>query len=69
MAKLAYRSERCKGCLLCIDACKVGALRACQKRNALGYETVALDPLACVLCGSCCLVCPDCCFEIREEKP
>lgn len=69
MTALAYRQERCKGCLLCVDACKKHALAPSSATNAQGYQTVAPDPARCVLCGSCYLVCPDCCFEIREDGP
>lgn len=62
-------SERCKGCELCIPACKPDVLRMSESRNTLGVPYPELLP-GCTGCGACLLVCPDFCFEIyRYDEP
>ena len=61
--------DRCKGCELCIPACKPGVLKMSEARNELGVPYPELIP-GCTSCGACLLVCPDFCFEIyRYETP
>jgi 2-oxoglutarate ferredoxin oxidoreductase subunit delta len=61
--------DRCKGCELCIPACKPGVLKMSDGRNELGVSYPELIP-GCTSCGACLLVCPDFCFEIyRYEAP
>ena len=48
--------ERCKGCDLCIDACKPGVLTMTEtKRNAHGYLYPELSP-GCTACHACALI-------------
>jgi 2-oxoglutarate ferredoxin oxidoreductase subunit delta len=56
-------AERCKGCELCIPACKPGVLRMSAKRNSAGYLLPELIE-GCTGCSACLLVCPDFCFDI-----
>jgi 2-oxoglutarate ferredoxin oxidoreductase subunit delta len=61
--------DRCKGCELCIPACKPCVLKMSEARNELGVPYPELIP-GCTSCGACLLVCPDFCFEIyRYEEP
>jgi 2-oxoglutarate ferredoxin oxidoreductase subunit delta len=61
--------ERCKGCELCIPACKPNVLEMSTKRNELGVPYPELVP-GCTSCGACLLVCPDLCFEVyRYDEP
>ena len=61
--------DRCKGCELCIPACKPEVLKMSEARNELGVPYPELIP-GCTSCGACLLVCPDFCFEIyRYEAP
>ena len=56
-------TERCKGCELCIPACKPGVLSMSTRRNQLGVPYPELSP-GCTACNACLLVCPDLCFAV-----
>jgi 2-oxoglutarate ferredoxin oxidoreductase subunit delta len=59
--------ERCKGCELCIPACKPGVLAMSSERNELGVRYPELAP-GCTGCSACLLVCPDFCFEVYQYE-
>jgi 2-oxoglutarate ferredoxin oxidoreductase subunit delta len=62
--------ERCKGCELCIDACKPGVLTMTEiERNAHGYLYPELSP-GCTACHACALICPDFVFQVwKYDEP
>lgn len=62
--------ERCKGCELCIDACKPGVLSmTADRRNDLGYLYPELRP-GCTACHACALICPDFVFQVwKYDEP
>jgi 2-oxoglutarate ferredoxin oxidoreductase subunit delta len=61
--------DRCKGCELCIPACKPGVLEMSTQRNELGVPYPELSA-GCTGCSACLLVCPDFCFEVYQfETP
>lgn len=55
--------EQCKGCELCIAACRPGVLFMSSETNANGYRFPRLEP-GCTACRACRDVCPDYCFEV-----
>ncbi|MBW2244711.1 MAG: 4Fe-4S dicluster domain-containing protein [Deltaproteobacteria bacterium] len=62
-------SERCKGCELCIPACKPAVLQMSSERNGQGLRYPELLP-GCTGCNACLMVCPDFCFEVyRFDEP
>lgn len=68
MAKLTFRSEYCKGCKLCIDACpkQVLALNS-EEINSKGHHPVtAVNPDACIGCAFCATMCPDCVIKVER---
>ncbi len=61
--------EACKGCELCIDACKPGVLSMTEVRNERGYAYPELRP-GCTGCRACAQICPDFCFQVwKYEEP
>ena len=68
MAKLTFRTDRCKGCGLCVSACPKGLIAiAKDKINQKGHHPAELtDPEACVGCASCAIMCPDCIIEVER---
>ena len=68
MAKLTFRTDRCKGCGLCVAACPKGLIAiAKDKINQKGHHPAELtDPEACVGCASCATMCPDCIIEVER---
>jgi 2-oxoglutarate ferredoxin oxidoreductase subunit delta len=63
-------TEGCKGCDLCIDACKPAVLSMTTDRtNERGYRFPELVP-GCTGCRACADVCPDFCFQVyRFDSP
>jgi 2-oxoglutarate ferredoxin oxidoreductase subunit delta len=57
--------ERCKGCELCIPACRPGVLRMSTQRNSSGYLLPELLE-GCTGCNGCSMVCPDYCFDVYQ---
>ena len=63
-------TQRCKGCLLCVEACPKNVLElAKNKVNARGYGYVlAVREEECIGCASCGIVCPDGCITVYRLK-
>lgn len=62
--------EACKGCELCIGACKPGVLEmTVDQVNQRGYRFPRLHA-GCTACRACADICPDFCFQVyRYESP
>jgi 2-oxoglutarate ferredoxin oxidoreductase subunit delta len=62
--------EACKGCDLCIDACRPGVLSmTTNTRNTRGYRYPELRP-GCTACQACSQICPDFVFQVwKFETP
>ena len=55
--------ERCKGCELCIPACRPAVLTMSQETNEAGYRYPELL-VGCTGCRACREVCPDFVFDV-----
>ena len=70
MAKLEFKTDSCKGCGLCTDACPKELLEiAKDKINLKGHHPVQFKEGAeasCVGCASCAIMCPDCIITVER---
>ncbi len=68
MAKLTFKTDRCKGCGLCVDACPKQLLAlATDQINKKGHHpAVLIDATACVGCAACAMMCPDCVITVER---
>lgn len=54
------RAGKCKGCLLCVEACPQKCLKPGKALNRLGYHAVEfVDNQTCTGCGLCFYACPE----------
>jgi 2-oxoglutarate ferredoxin oxidoreductase subunit delta len=62
---VVIEKERCKGCNLCVTACRFDVLEVGNVPNGRGYNFAAMkNPDACTGCTNCGYVCPDGCITI-----
>jgi 2-oxoglutarate ferredoxin oxidoreductase subunit delta len=57
--KVEIDIEKCKGCSLCVVACKQETLEMSKKINRQGYHYAVMVKDNCTGCENCALVCPD----------
>ena len=66
MNRLRLNATYCKGCLICVEACPTGAIKASSRINSKGYVLPEEDDMRrCTGCNLCETVCPD--FAITIE--
>jgi len=70
MFTVAIRTERCKGCGLCVDACPRGVLSLDEGNlTDKGYTPAkAGDMSLCTGCGACYRMCPDCAVTVTRAE-
>lgn len=68
MAKVTFRTDLCKGCGLCVNACPKGILQIdTSKINSKGYSpAVMTDQDKCIGCAFCATMCPDCIIKVEK---
>ncbi len=61
MSRIEIAEDRCKGCLLCTEACPRGLIRQSERHNKQGYRPAEqVDPEGrCNGCAFCAIMCPD----------
>lgn len=62
-------TARCKGCVLCVEACRQDVIALSGRVNVHGYpyvEAVRLEN--CIGCASCGIVCPDGCITVYRKR-
>jgi len=61
---VVIKTDMCKGCELCIDACRPGVLQmTTDERNHKGFLYPVLSP-GCTACRACAQICPDFVFQV-----
>ncbi len=67
MEKVVIRKDFCKGCELCIGACKKDVLEIGTESNKMGYRyVVAAKKENCISCTMCAVMCPESAIEIYK---
>lgn len=69
MNKVSFKTEFCKGCGLCVEACpkKIIALRQ-DKLNSKGYHPASItDQEKCIACAMCAVMCPDAVIKVEKD--
>ncbi|MDD4164393.1 MAG: 4Fe-4S binding protein [Eubacteriales bacterium] len=68
MNKVTFKSDLCKGCGLCVEACPKKIVLLDEKEiNAKGYHPAhIIDMDKCIACAMCAIMCPD--VVIKVEK-
>lgn len=57
--KITIDADGCKGCGLCVEACKPGLLSLSGRLNHNGYRVAEYAGQGCNGCGLCFYVCPE----------
>ena len=68
MAKVTFKTDLCKGCGLCVNACPKGCLAIAEdKINNKGYSpAVMVAEEKCIGCAFCATMCPDCIITVEK---
>ncbi|MCR4403641.1 MAG: ATP-binding protein [Firmicutes bacterium] len=66
--KAVLHSERCNGCLVCVDVCRFGAISVGRsgRRSVLQGE-IRIDPVSCEGCAVCSHACPQGAITMAEN--
>ena len=68
--KVTFETEKCKGCLLCVEFCPQHILY--QDKNAFNkavYNIITVsEPEKCVGCAFCAMMCPDSVITVEVDK-
>ena len=68
MAKVTIRTDLCKGCGLCVDACPKGIIELAKNEiNKKGHHPAQVTNEAkCIACAFCATMCPDCVITVEK---
>jgi len=68
--RLILKTDRCKGCYLCVEVCPLKSLEASGELNVKGIYPPSLKAGSkCVFCGMCEDTCPDfAIYVVKVEK-
>ncbi|MFW5656439.1 MAG: 4Fe-4S dicluster domain-containing protein [Bacteroidota bacterium] len=62
-------TERCKGCVLCVDACPTQVISMAQEVNSKGYHFAFPSAHSkCIGCANCAVICPDGVITVYKQK-
>ena len=67
---VTFRSDRCKGCGLCVSVCPKSILWLDETvTNIKGYHPSGItDQDKCIACGNCARICPDSVITVTRTK-
>lgn len=70
MNKVTFKTNLCKGCGLCVDACPKGIISLDLKQlNAKGYHPATItDQSKCIACAMCAIMCPDVVITVEKGE-
>lgn len=57
--RIVIDPAQCKGCQLCIEACRQKCLVLADTLNEMGYQPARFERRQCTACGLCYYVCPE----------
>ncbi len=68
MAKVTFKTDLCKGCGLCVDACPKKLIKIAENKiNAKGHSPAEMtDQKKCIACAFCATMCPDCVITVEK---
>lgn len=68
MAVLTFKTDKCKGCGLCVKVCPKGVLALSTTQiNKKGHHPVeSVYPEKCIACAFCATMCPDCIIKVEK---
>ena len=65
MPYIKIKKDRCKGCMLCIEACPKKLIKKSTTMNKRGVIYVEFEG-DCTGCTMCAITCPDVCIEVYK---
>ncbi len=67
--KVEIDIQKCKGCELCMTACKENVLSLSETINIKGYRYMIANNDLCTGCVNCAVVCPDAVITVYRTSP
>lgn len=67
--KVEINIQKCKGCELCLTACKENVLSLSETINIKGYRYMIANNDLCTGCVNCAIVCPDAVITVYRTQP
>ncbi len=71
MSWIEINKERCKGCLLCTEACPKELIHQSSHINSHGYKVAGFVEHGedlCIGCSACAVMCPDIAIRVFRTK-
>ena len=66
--RVEINTALCKGCELCLTACRENVLQLSEQINRKGYRYMIADNSKCTGCVNCALVCPDAVITVYRTR-
>ncbi len=66
--KIIIKTERCKGCGLCIAICPKSSIIISKKSNKSGYFPAQASNTDCTGCALCAIICPEVVIKVFREE-